>query len=229
MFEYLRSKVGDAEVPTSQTMKSVLGSLTKIGKAFKTDQLKSLVDVLKDTTKNKKYAAFLYGGATMSALSVGNHIIHPTEAGRIPKRTRKRWDIDEYYDALKYVKYRSMFLKTAQKAKREEGIDIEQVATELEKRRAKNQEEITRTTLSARRRASKIKHGIFENPFHVLGAHLRPIVDSSVRYWDDFAKGASHSLLRRPANFMSNMMHRMFATYEERQGMKQKDAENLIS
>ena len=43
----------------------------------------------------------------------------------VPDRTRKKWKLQEYYDHLTYTKYMGLYHAAAEKAKEEEGIDLE--------------------------------------------------------------------------------------------------------
>ena len=63
----------------------------------------------------------------------------------IPKDTKKRWEIEEYFDRLEYIKYEGLFEKAATLAKRKEHVDIKAILKEYEdreKRFNKNLEEI---------------------------------------------------------------------------------------
>lgn len=56
----------------------------------------------------------------------------------IPKDTEKKWEIEEYFDRLEYMKYTSLFHKTARKAKRKEGVDVNRIINEYERNKEKN-------------------------------------------------------------------------------------------
>lgn len=63
----------------------------------------------------------------------------------IPKETQKRWEIEEYFDRLEYIKYEGLFEKAAALAERKEHVNIKQILKEYEEREKnfdKNLEEI---------------------------------------------------------------------------------------
>lgn len=63
----------------------------------------------------------------------------------VPERTRKKWKLQEYYDHLTYTKYMGLYHAAAEKAKEEEGIDLEDLEELRERRnesRSKMQERI---------------------------------------------------------------------------------------
>ena len=45
----------------------------------------------------------------------------------IPDEVKRRWEIEEYFDRLEYVKYKALFLEAAKKAEAEEGVDIKHI------------------------------------------------------------------------------------------------------
>ena len=56
----------------------------------------------------------------------------------IPERTREKWERQEYFDRLNYIKYSGLFEKAADVAKRKEGVDIEQMVEHYDKSREQN-------------------------------------------------------------------------------------------
>jgi hypothetical protein len=59
----------------------------------------------------------------------------------IPEATKKKWDMQEYFDRLTYIKYMGLFEQAADMAKEKEGVDIRQiVAAQQEERRALNEQ-----------------------------------------------------------------------------------------
>lgn len=56
----------------------------------------------------------------------------------IPEDTEKKWEIEEYFDRLEYIKYTNLFHKAAKVAKRKEGIDIERIVNQYERNKKKN-------------------------------------------------------------------------------------------
>lgn len=55
----------------------------------------------------------------------------------VPKETREKWDIDEYYDRLEYVKYMGLYKKAARKAALFEHSNIGSVFKDLDKNKKK--------------------------------------------------------------------------------------------
>ena len=55
----------------------------------------------------------------------------------VPKETRKKWDIDEYYDRLEYVKYMGLYKKAARKAALFERSNISWIFRDLDKNKKK--------------------------------------------------------------------------------------------
>lgn len=74
-------------------------------------------------------AGALVSGLGASARTVGElskrTILLDNSSTWIPKRRREQRNIDEYFDMLKYVKYRGLYEKTREVAIREEGTDPE--------------------------------------------------------------------------------------------------------
>lgn len=56
----------------------------------------------------------------------------------IPDDTEKKWEIEEYYDRLEYIKYTKLFHEAARVAKRKEGVDIHRIVSQYESNKEKN-------------------------------------------------------------------------------------------
>lgn len=59
-----------------------------------------------------------------------------------PETTKKRWDIDEYYDRLEYIKYQGLYEKAARKARILEGTNIKKIINANEYERKINKKKI---------------------------------------------------------------------------------------
>lgn len=59
-----------------------------------------------------------------------------------PESTKKRWDVDEYYDRLEYVKYKGLYEKAARKARFLEGTNIKRLVQANEYQQKVNQKKI---------------------------------------------------------------------------------------
>lgn len=86
----------------------------------------------------------LFGGASMKRNAVGAGIgaavglmrwaeyqkllaEDETASTFIPDEVRRKWEIEEYFDRLEYVKYKALFLEASKKAEEEEGVDIKHI------------------------------------------------------------------------------------------------------
>ena len=76
-------------------------------------------------------------GLTLSALNPESSI---TDLNKkyIPEDTKKKWDIEEYYDRLEYIKYTNLYHLAAKKAKSKEGVDVERIVNQYERNKEKN-------------------------------------------------------------------------------------------
>lgn len=68
-----------------------------------------------------------------------------------PKETYKKWELDEYFDRLEYMKYSGLYEKAAKKARRKEKVDVEGIFKQI----GKNKKEITKLNLKAAKLMSK--------------------------------------------------------------------------
>lgn len=61
----------------------------------------------------------------------------------IPSEVRRRWDIEEYFDRLEYIKYKSLFLEASRKAESKENVDIKHIlySQRKEAKQAKKEKE----------------------------------------------------------------------------------------
>lgn len=56
----------------------------------------------------------------------------------IPEDTEKKWEIEEYFDRLEYIKYTNLYHRAAKEAKRKEGVDVESIVNQYERNKEKN-------------------------------------------------------------------------------------------
>lgn len=56
----------------------------------------------------------------------------------IPNDTEKKWEIEEYFDRLEYIKYTNLYHRAAKEAKRKEGVDVESIVNQYERNKEKN-------------------------------------------------------------------------------------------
>ena len=78
-------------------------------------------------------------GLTLSALK--NPSLKNISSTYIPKDTKKKWEIEEYYDRLEYIKYTNLYKKAARLAKRKEGIDVNKIINRFEYERDQNKKD----------------------------------------------------------------------------------------
>lgn len=82
--------------------------------------------------KYKGMGAFI-GGAIGSTLAAGRVLYEQSSSIlpgdgkiRLPKRVEEEREVDEYFDRIKYVKYRALYERAKRLAEQEEGIDIDE-------------------------------------------------------------------------------------------------------
>lgn len=90
----------------------------------------------------------------------------------IPDRTIKKWNTEEYFDRLTYLKYMGLYHIAAEKAKEEEDIDIEKFQKDLEK------QEETRRSLSDK--LEKIKEALNDTKDSSEKNNLLKLVNSKI-------------------------------------------------
>ena len=81
-------------------------------------------------------------GLGLSALKNPEFSLDKLTEKYIPEKTKKKWEIEEYYDRLNYIKYQNLFEKTARLAKLKEGVDVEKIINKFEYNREKNAKKI---------------------------------------------------------------------------------------
>ena len=86
-----------------------------------------------------KYAAIGAGAAMAYRALIG-------QAGKeyIPGRTIRKWDMENYFDRLTYLKYMGLYKEAARRAKEEEGVDIEQALDNINYRDNKRSKALER-------------------------------------------------------------------------------------
>ena len=70
-----------------------------------------------------------------------------------PKETRKKWELDEYFDRMEYMKYSGLYTRAAKMARRKEKVDIEGIFEQIDK----NKEKIAKLDRKAAKLVNKIK------------------------------------------------------------------------
>lgn len=92
----------------------------------------------------------------------------------ISSRTKEKWELQEYFDRLTYLKYTGLYHMAAEKAKDEEGIDIdiEDLLERNEKQEEKRQEEL--------KRMKSIKDALRKASDSVEKEHLMSILNNKI-------------------------------------------------
>lgn len=79
------------------------------------------------------------GAAAGAIVGAGYRLAFGDENDWIPERVKKKWEMEDYFDRLTYIKYRGLFKLAAKKAKDEEDVDLEQLLKTKEKHARQNQ------------------------------------------------------------------------------------------
>lgn len=82
----------------------------------------------------------LFGAAAGALITSGQtSLLHEgIDKTWIPQRTLDRWEMQEYFDRLEYIKYSGLYEKAARKAYLQEGTDIKRLVHQYEKSREEN-------------------------------------------------------------------------------------------
>jgi hypothetical protein len=86
--------------------------------------------VLLKTSSTKSVAV---GAAIGLALYGANNNVLSEKKEWIPERTKKKWQMQEYFDRLNYIKFTGLYHEAAEKALDEEDVDIEQLVVKQER------------------------------------------------------------------------------------------------
>lgn len=93
-------------------------------------------------------------GLAMSALKNSRYDKEKIFGKWAPKETRKKWDLDEYFDRLEYMKYSGLYERAAALARRKEKVDIEGIFKQIDK----NKEKINKLDIKAAKLTNKMKN-----------------------------------------------------------------------
>lgn len=81
-------------------------------------------------------------GVGLSALKNPEFSLNKLTEKYIPKDTKKKWEVEEYFDRLEYLKYTNLYHKAARKARFSEGVNIEKMLNAYEYNKKKNHKKI---------------------------------------------------------------------------------------
>lgn len=77
----------------------------------------------------------------------------------VPESTKRRWDLDEYFDRLEYIKYMGLYEKSARKARLFEGTNIKKIIDSNEQLNKYNQKKIEKLN----KRLEKVRNSSLED------------------------------------------------------------------
>lgn len=112
------------------------------------------VDVIQAARKFKlgrisQAIAFAAAG-TAIAISQDNPITRFFDADShvyIPNHVKERWDTEDYFDRLRYIKYMALYEAAKEKAKKEEGVDVDKLYKHQEALRAEMNGDVSVTDM----------------------------------------------------------------------------------
>lgn len=90
-----------------------------------------------------KYGAIVGGAVGLGLSALKNpdfDFDHLTSDTYIPESAEERWELQEYFDRIRYIKYTGLYRKAAAEAKAKEGIDIVSIIENMEETRKANNE-----------------------------------------------------------------------------------------
>ena len=125
-------------------------------------------------------AGALFGAQEKSLLA---DTFDPDRRGAwIPERTRKKWEIEEYFDRLRYVKYMGLYEKAARDAKDKEGVDVKEILDAYERQTEQRKEIKDELTKAKEAIKAAMQDGDVERKtvISAINQKLQHIADSSL-------------------------------------------------
>lgn len=114
--------------------------------------IESLVDFAKRTRASRILQAAAFAGTGLAiALAKNNPITEALGIDHVytPDNVEKRWDTEEYFDRLRYIKYMGLYEAAKEKAKAEEGVDVDKLYQHQEALRAEMDGDVSITDMMA--------------------------------------------------------------------------------
>lgn len=114
--------------------------------------IESLVDFAKRTRASRILQAAAFAGTGLAiALAKNNPITEALGLDHVytPDNVEKRWDTEEYFDRLRYIKYMGLYEAAKEKAKSEEGVDVDKLYQHQEALRAEMDGDVSITDMMA--------------------------------------------------------------------------------
>lgn len=100
------------------------------------------------------------GVAVGAAVGAAYRMFFGEKGEWIPERTKKKWEMEDYFDRLTYLKYMGLYHEAARRAKDEEGVDVEDLSDRLEEKESKIQQAV--------KRLKKLKDALRSSNDHVM-------------------------------------------------------------
>lgn len=114
--------------------------------------IESLIDFAKRTRASRMLQAAAFAGTGLAiALAKNNPITEALGLDHVytPDNVEKRWDTEEYFDRLRYIKYMGLYEAAKEKAKAEEGVDVDKLYQHQEALRAEMDGDVSITDMMA--------------------------------------------------------------------------------
>ena len=114
--------------------------------------IEKLVDFAKRTRASRMLQAAAFAGTGLAiALAKNNPITEALGLDHVytPDNVEKRWDTEEYFDRLRYIKYMGLYEAAKEKAKAEEGVDVDKLYQHQEALRAEMDGDVSITDMMA--------------------------------------------------------------------------------
>ena len=81
-------------------------------------------------------------GFGLSAIKNPNFSFDNLTGKYIPKDTKKKWELEEYFDRLEYIKYSYLYNRASRVAKRKENVDVRKIVNAYEYKKEENKKDI---------------------------------------------------------------------------------------
>lgn len=133
MYTSAQSNLFDAAVSFGQAG-YMFGDFLDKGKLLKNSKNSVLENLWRNKESAKFRGIYALGGMAAGVLANGafGHGILSNESNWKPEAVKKKWELEEYFDRLTYIKYMGLYEKAAQKAASEEGIEVKKVVEQLD-------------------------------------------------------------------------------------------------
>ena len=152
-------------------------------------------------TVGAKREGLMYGAAAGFALSLMRSVVSPR--GYIPSRTRRKWEIDEYIDALQYTKYMRLAREESELAKRLEGTDVDQLLRDMQEQDREQGQEAERRRRQLVKKLDRVRRRLSERPSDRLREEEARLLSEIERLESDPEQTRRKRRKRRKIDFSS--------------------------